>query len=295
MASERLDPYNQACRVTNPRPTRKGSPVKDIDTLKVADIIRRVAAAEVMPRFRNLQQTDIREKNPGDLVTVADEGSEKMLSQLLRDFLPGSVVVGEEAVSKDRAVLDKLKGDKPVWIIDPIDGTSNFASGLPAFGMLLALVQGGVTYYGWAFDPPGKRMAIGQKGAGTFLDGKRVTITCAAGEMKQMVGQADGRPAADFDLLRPSFRELVKQRCCLHDYMKFFTGAADFVIHDWSITPWDHAAVVMLAQEAGAYVAVDNGIAYDPTQYRPAFLLAAPSQDWWTKLHAVIYPALHPA
>ncbi len=265
--------------------------MKDIDTNKVAEIIRHVAATEVMPRFRNLQQSDISEKGPGDFVTVADEASEKMLTHLLQEVLPEALVVGEEAVAKDLSILNKLKDDKPVWVIDPIDGTSNYASGKSRFGILVALVQNGVTHYGWAFDPSGNRMAIARKGGGCFLDGKRVTITCAATDMKQLTGQGDGAPARHFDPVRPQLKDIIKAGCALHDYMDFLTGAADFVVYVDRTTPWDHAAANLLVQEAGGYVAMNkNGSAYDPTYYGPAFMLAAPNEGWWKKLHGVLYP-----
>lgn len=266
----------------------------DIDVKKVEEIIRHVAATEVMPRFNNLKQSDIREKNPGDFVTVADEASEKMFSALLPDILPGSLVVGEEAVAKDISVLEKLKSDKPVWVIDPIDGTYNYSHGRSKFGILIALVQNGVTQYGWAFDAPGNRMAVAQKGSGSFLDGKRLKIECKAAEMKQMTGQGGGAQAWHFAPVTPMFKEIINLRCSLHDYMNFLTGDADFVVHVNKVTPWDHAAAVLLTEEAGGYVALDaGGIPYDPARYGPAFMLAAPDKEWWQKLHSVLYPKLN--
>ena len=117
----------------------------DIDTAKIEQIIRHVSATEVMPRFNNLLESEIRQKNPGDFVTVADEASERVFSKLLAEALPGSLVVGEEAVAKDLSVLDKLKGDQPVWVIDPIDGTYNYSHGSKKFGILISLMQSGVT------------------------------------------------------------------------------------------------------------------------------------------------------
>src|SRR5690349_21342761 len=108
----------------------------DID--RVSAIIREVAEAEILPRFRRLQQSDIREKGPGDLVTVADEVAERRLTERLRDLVPNSLVLGEEAVAADQRVLGRIFEEDPVWIIDPVDGTSNFASGKPAFGVIVA-------------------------------------------------------------------------------------------------------------------------------------------------------------
>lgn len=270
--------------------------MKDIDVNKVADVIHYVAATEVMPRYNNLKKSEIREKNPGDFVTVADEASERAFSTLLQEIIPDTLVVGEEAVAKDLSILDRLKDNKPVWVIDPIDGTYNFSHGSEKFGILIALVQGGVTQYGWAFDAPGNRMAIAQRGSGTFLDGNRLKIECKATAMKQLVGQGGGAMADHFDSVKPLFKDIVNYRCSLHDYMNFITGVSDFIVHVNKVTPWDHAAANLLAHEAGSYTALDEkGVAYDPTRYGPAFMLAAPTQEWWQKLHPVLYPKLHKA
>lgn len=264
--------------------------MKDIDSTKVADIIRHVAETEVMPRFRNLAASDIREKNPGDLVTVADEAAERKLTQLLQDFLPGALVVGEEAVSADPSVLERLKDDKPVWIIDPVDGTTNFSKGSEKFGMLVALVQNGVTHYGWAFDAPGNRMAVAHKGAGAFMNGEKISVSCDATDMGQLVIQYDGVPASHVEPVRPLFQKMPRQGCCLHDHMDFLTGAVNAVVYFDRVTPWDHAAVNLLTTEAGGVVAIDDGKPCDPTRYGRAFMLAAADEDWWQKLHRVLYP-----
>lgn len=262
----------------------------EIDTKKIEDIIRHVAATEVMPRFKNLAAGDIREKNPGDFVTVADEASEKLFTKLLAEALPGSLVVGEEAVSKDLNVLKKFAEGKPVWVIDPIDGTYNFSHNRSQFGILIALVQDGVTQYGWAYDVPGDRMVSAKKGAGAFMDGKRLKIECKKTDMKEMIAQAGGAQAWHFEPVSPFFKEVLNFRCALHDFMNFVTGGSDFVVHVNKATPWDHAANVLIAQEAGAYVVMNDNEEYDPACYGPAFILAAPSKEWWEKLFPVLYP-----
>jgi fructose-1,6-bisphosphatase/inositol monophosphatase family enzyme len=259
----------------------------DIDVAKIEQIIRHVAATEVIPRFNNLEKSEIRQKNPGDFVTVADEASERAFTKLLAEALPGSLVVGEEAVAKDISVLDQLKGDKPVWVIDPIDGTYNYSHNSKKFGILISLVQNGVTQYGWAFDAPGNRMAVAQRGAGTFLDGKRMKINCTATELKQLSGRGGGSAKMPVS----PFKEIYNQRCSLHDFMDFITGAADFITHTPKVTPWDHAPTCLLAQEAGGYVAMNaEEIPYDPTLYGPALLLIAPDKAWWGKLFTVLHP-----
>ncbi|HEX3499228.1 MAG TPA: inositol monophosphatase family protein, partial [Stellaceae bacterium] len=124
-----------------------------VDSEKVRRLIVEVAESEVMPRFEKLETGDISEKGPGDLVTVADVASERRLTPALRDLLPGSLVVGEEAAAADPAVLTLLGGDDPVWVVDPIDGTANFAAGIPIFAIMVALIRRGETLAAWIHDP----------------------------------------------------------------------------------------------------------------------------------------------
>lgn len=265
----------------------------DIDTKKIEDIIRHVSATEVYPRFKNLAAGDIREKNPGDFVTVADEASEKAFTALLSEALPGSDVVGEEAVSKDKAVLDKLKAGKPVWVIDPIDGTYNFSHNRSKFGILIALVQNGVTQYGFAYDVPGNRMAVAQKGAGAFIDGAKLQIDQTPKSLSDMTLHGGGAQAWHFDPIRPDFKDVINIRCSLHDFMDFYTNTIDGIVHLNKATPWDHAANILITQEAGGYVGIGvDDIPYDPTYFGPTFLVAAANKATRQKILDATYEKL---
>lgn len=264
----------------------------DIDTAAIAEIIRHVAATEVLPRFNNLSAEDIREKNPGDFVTVADEASEKLLSQLLRDALPGTVVVGEEAVSKDAGVLDLLKEEKPVWVVDPIDGTYNFSHGRSKFGILVSLVHKGRTVYGFAYDAPGQRMAIAALGGGAEIDGRKLAIADRGNNLQDLILQGGGAQAWHFDPVRPMFRDVINHRCALHDFMDVYTGAADCIVHLNRATPWDHAANVLIVAEAGGHTTLGGGQSYDPSFYGPAYLVAAATPDLCREIYAKTEPLL---
>src|SRR5258708_31980721 len=146
-----------------------------VDCEKVRRLIVEVADAEVMPRFEKLKTGDISEKSPGDFVTVADVASEQRLTPALRDLLPGSLVVGEEAVAADPAVLALLDGDAPVWVVDPIDGTANFAAGIPMFAIMVALIRRGETLAAWIHDPLKRATATALAGGGAGGEGKRPT------------------------------------------------------------------------------------------------------------------------
>ncbi len=264
----------------------------DVDTAKIEKIIRHVADTEVLPRFNNLAAGEIREKNPGDFVTIADEASEKALSALLVEALPGSTVVGEEAVSKNRAVLDLLKGDQPVWVVDPIDGTYNFSHNRSKFGILVSLVHRGRTIYGFAFDAPGNRMAVASLGGGAYIDGKKLSITSRSSDLKDLTMQGGGAQAWHFDPVRPLFKNVVNHRCSLHDFMDVYTGLSDCVVHMGSATPWDHAANVLIVSEAGGHTSVDGTQLYDPAYCGKAYIVAASSKQMCDNIYAATEPQL---
>ncbi|GAB3816427.1 hypothetical protein GCM10027605_65450 [Micromonospora zhanjiangensis] len=98
---------------------------------EVGALLRKAAANAIMPSFRRLDDDEIEEKSPGQLVTVADRRAEQIIGDGLRALLPGSVVVGEEGVAEDAGQLEHLRESGPVWLVDPLDGTSNFTAGRP--------------------------------------------------------------------------------------------------------------------------------------------------------------------
>ncbi len=131
-----------------------------IDPATVQRFVEETAAEEIMVRFRRLAEHEIRAKEGGELVTAADIASEARLTRLLQDYLPGSLVVGEEGTSERPEVLELLQGAGPVWLIDPVDGTGNFAAGRPTFAVMVALVEKGVILASWIHEPSLERTAV---------------------------------------------------------------------------------------------------------------------------------------
>ncbi|MDR3517792.1 MAG: inositol monophosphatase family protein [Azospirillaceae bacterium] len=273
--------------------------VKLPDMDRVSEIIRETCEIEVLPRFRHLSAQDVREKGPGDLVTVADEASERRLTAELSALLPGSLVIGEEAVAADPRVLDRFRDDAPVWIVDPIDGTFNFASGNTCFGLLVALVQGGETLAGWVYDPLGGRMATVVKGQGAWLAGNRLTVRAAAplSELRGSLTFANYEASTRQHLEQAAqkFRDSAALNCAAHEYLRL-TGPAvptgdeiHFALFR-KIMPWDHAAGTLLHREAGGYHAKLDGTPYAPTDSVGGLLLA-PDQETWLTLRDLLFPA----
>src|SRR3954467_15280549 len=107
----------------------------------VAALLAATARQEILPLFRNLGRNGVRTKTgPLDLVTAADEAAEVMITDGLHRLFPGCVVVGEEATSADPTRLQALAGAELAFVVDPIDGTANFAAGLTLFGVMAAAI-----------------------------------------------------------------------------------------------------------------------------------------------------------
>ncbi|QKK05066.1 MAG: inositol monophosphatase [Pseudomonadota bacterium] len=252
----------------------------------VMAVIRSVADNEVMPRFRNLAEGDISEKGPGDFVTVADEASEKAFTYSLPKLLSGSLVVGEEAVAKDRSVLETFKEDNPVWVIDPIDGTYNYKSGRSHFGILISLVQNGETQMGFLYDAPKNECFYAIKGQGAFQEsGEKLAFPSKSQAGKtaasDMVIFAGGAQPWHFKKLNDYVRGIINIRCSLHDTLHFLRGEGDCVL--WhKTTPWDQAGCTLISEEIGGYVCYLDGQPYSPVDApQDKFLLVAASRDQW--------------
>jgi fructose-1,6-bisphosphatase/inositol monophosphatase family enzyme len=258
----------------------------NVDIDRVSCLIVEAAAEEIMPRYAKLAAGDVREKGPGDLVTVVDEAMEYRLTAQLQDLLPRSVVIGEEAAARDGAVLRRLATDEPVWIIDPVDGTSNFAQANGDFGVMVALVAGRHGVAGWIYDPVGGRMATAEIGAGARLNGERLGVAAAPSDPAQLSGVLLAGFYGDQELgrrvqqRRERVRALKSRRCAASEYLRLASGEMHFALFTW-----DHAAGVLIHSEAGGYNAYVDGGVYRPDRTTAPGLLMAPDASSWQALH----------
>ncbi|AWW36874.1 inositol monophosphatase [Streptomyces sp. AS58] len=222
----------------------------------VEEAVRKAAAAEIMPRFRRLAADEIDQKSgPHDLVTDADRLAERYLTEVLVELLPGSVVVGEEAVHANPASYEAIRGEAPVWIIDPVDGTRQFVHGDDGFCTLVALSVRGVLTASWTYAPARDQLATAVRGKGAFLDGERLFA---------------GPPAPGRDLTiatsHPDYTTQEQKRALLGlwtdgvaprecgsaglEYLAVARGELDATAFSWEAA-WDHAAGLLLVEEAG--------------------------------------------
>jgi len=259
---------------------------------EVSELLRDAAARVVLPWFKRLADCDIQEKAPGELVTVADQRAEEIITAGLRRLVPESVVIGEEAVAEEPSLLDRLRDTGTVWLVDPIDGTGNYAAGRRPFVMMVALLRAGVPQASWIFDPVVDSLAVAQRDGGSYLDGRRISSSAGTPTVAGLRGSLSARYLPD------RLRVVVEAggdqvgavlpglHCAGQEHQDIATGVQDFAIF-WRTLPWDHVPGTLLVCEAGGVARRFDGSPYDHADNRCG-LLVARSEAAWRQLHATL-------
>jgi fructose-1,6-bisphosphatase/inositol monophosphatase family enzyme len=258
--------------------------------------VREASERAILPRWQTLAAHEITSKaEPGalaDVVTIADRDAEAILAEGLARLLPEAAIVGEEAAHADSAVLDRL-GDALCWIVDPLDGTNNFAAAKPPFGVLIALAEHGETIGGWIYDCLSGRFCHALRGGGAFVEGDRIaalgtgrTPPVAANSLVYM---SPDRRAAVQAQVAPHYTLVDIPRCAAEQYPRLVLGQNDVAIFERTL-PWDHAAGVLFVNEAGGKAARPDGTAYRVDDHARKGLLGAASERLWDDLAARLAP-----
>lgn len=259
-------------------------------------ILRDAARTEIMPRFRGQVAMETREKTSRqDLVTDADEAAEAAITAALGRAFPGCAVVGEEATARDPSLLGRLGEPDLAFVVDPIDGTKNFASGLPLFGVMAAALRRGEVVAGVILDPVEDDWAVALRGEGAWLeraDGRRDALRVgAAPALEEMAGLVswtyfDEPERSRIPARFPRVANASDYRCAAHQYRMLCRGFYDFALYS-KLMPWDHAAGWLLHTEAGGHSACLDGAAYSPTRHGGG-LLSAPDRASWDLLRGAL-------
>lgn len=236
----------------------------------VEDAIRKAARTEILPRWRRLADHEVDQKaGPHDLVTDADRLAERYLTEALGALLPGSVVVGEEAVHADPETYEALQGDAPVWIVDPVDGTRQFVRGEDGFCTLVALAHRGVLLASWTYAPAREQLATAVRGKGARLDGVR--LVAGSPEQGRDLRIATSHPDYTTDAQKRELFALwadgVAPRPCGSaglEYLAVARGELDATAFSWEAA-WDHAAGLLLVEEAGGAHLTRDGVPFRVT------------------------------
>lgn len=267
-----------------------------LDIEALAQILKNASVAEIMPRFRRLDAGMVRQKSSAvDLVTEADEAAERHIQDAVSKLMPDALFVGEEAATADPGLIDSMNDAELSVVIDPIDGTSNYAYGLPLFGVMAAVVSKGETIAGIIYDPLGDDWILAEKGAGArqvMSDGTSATLKVAAPvSLENMRGVAstsafskEARPQVLANLAK--VKSFGAYRCAAHEYRTMASGHWHFMLYN-KILPWDHLAGALIVQEAGAY-----GKRFDESDYLPHHLsgglLFASDKECWEAVRSQI-------
>ncbi|GAA3675774.1 inositol monophosphatase family protein [Nocardioides ginsengisoli] len=252
-----------------------------MDTDAVLRLLQDVAAEVINPRFRALADEQIAEKNPGDLVTVADHESEALITAALHAAHPDALVLGEEAMAADETLLERFATAEHAFTVDPVDGTKNFVNGSPDHAVMVSEVRGGEVVRGWIWQPQHERAYVAERGAGAWLNGERLTVSPD--------GAAPYRTArrswVGSDLVGLGTLQLT-WACCGVDYPHLIAGDAAALVYNRSM-PWDHLPGSLILTEAGGTIGRHDGGPLDPRRLAGG-IVAAPDRATYDAVVASI-------
>lgn len=234
-----------------------------------------VALVEQVARDALVAVEDVREKSAGEVVTAADLAAEALLTAGLHDLTPGVPVLGEEAASVDPSLLGLLVRPGPVWVVDPLDGTAAYVAGSPDHAVLVALVEDGATTAAVVHQPAHRRTWTAVRGGGAWRDGRRLRVRPAADPPRAAVLRRFLPPDVRARVDGALGEEPPPSTCAGVLYPQLAEGELDLLLF-WRTLPWDHAAGVLLATEAGAAARRPGGHDYRPGAPGEGLLVTAP-------------------
>jgi fructose-1,6-bisphosphatase/inositol monophosphatase family enzyme len=248
--------------------------------------MRDTAEKTLLKHYQRLAIEEVSNKAADDVVTIADTESEIMLAEGLARILPEAAIVGEEAAHADPAIFDRLS-DKLCWIIDPLDGTNNYAVGKPPFGILVALAQGGETVAGWIYDPLSGRLCTAHRGQGAWVNGEKLTAQGSGNDTPiaaiSLVFVDKSKRASLMEHIAPHYTLVDIPRCAAEQYPRIALGQNDVSLFEKTLA-WDHAAGVLFLNEAGGKAARPDGSPYRVDRHLEPGLIGAASPRLFDEL-----------
>jgi myo-inositol-1(or 4)-monophosphatase len=213
------------------------------------------AARHLVRDFGEVENLQVSIKGPGDFVSAADHRAERILQQELSRARPGFGFLLEETgtVAGD---------DQHRWIVDPLDGTTNFLHGLPHFALSLALERAGELVAGVIYDPIKDELFCAEKGAGAYLNDRRLRVSRRSDLANSLIGT--GIPVLDWHGREQGFaQQLDRVSAEVAGVRRLGTASLDLAyvaagrldgFWEYGLKPWDMAAGIVLIREAGGLV-----------------------------------------
>lgn len=223
---------------------------RDIELAELCSLLVSAADRELLPRFRRVSATA---KADGSLLTEADLAMQQTLTHELAERWPAYRLLGEEMpAAEQQALLDD--SGPGLWILDPLDGTSNYAAGLPFFGVSLALVTQGRVVLGVVYDPVARECFSAIAGQGAWLNGEPLRLSCDRGRLDDCIGLVDFKrlPAALARRLASDapYRSQRSLGSVALDWCWLAAGRLQLYLHG-AQRLWDYGAGGLVFAEAG--------------------------------------------
>lgn len=211
--------------------------------------IIKLAHQEVLPRFEKITAE---RKADGSLLTEADTEMQKATQKFLKQHWPQFDFLGEE--SSDKVQQSALKSPQGCWVLDPVDGTSNFASGIPFFSVSLALIMNGKVVAGLIYDPARKELFAARQGQGAELNDQPLIASCWQTSLNQCIGIVDFKrlqlPLAQTLIEKPPYASQRSIGSVALDWCWIAAGRGQVYCHG-AQNLWDYAAGWLILKEAG--------------------------------------------
>ena len=222
-------------------------------------MVRDIARGEILPRYLKSARN---RKADGSLFTEADMASQQRFSEALPAFLPGAVL-GEEMTAAEQAALWR-DGARGLWCIDPIDGTTNFANGIPLFAVSIAYLIEHEPVIGVVYNPITDESFYAARGAGAFLNGAELPLRAGATELRDAVAGVDFKRIShhlgDELAVRPPYYSQRNFGSSALEWCFVAAGRLDVYLHGGQML-WDYAAGRLILAEAGGVAeALDGGV-----------------------------------
>jgi myo-inositol-1(or 4)-monophosphatase len=208
-----------------------------------------------------------------DLVTEVDKGAEALIRKLILTHFPDHVILGEEGVEPGTEAsikaLQEVSDAEYVWIVDPIDGTTNFVHGFPFFAVSIALAHQGEVIVGVIYDPVRDELFVGERGKGAYVKGMKINVSEDASLHDSLVATgfpADRHAGLPLNLrqighIAPKVRNIrTSGSAALH--LAYVAAGRISAFWEIGLSSWDIAAGALLVNEAGGRVSDIDGKPY---------------------------------
>ncbi len=231
-----------------------GSGFPEDGNARVIELIKRVGKFQ-LENWQKITPDAVKDKGVNQLVSFVDQESETQLMEGLKLIVPSSAFIGEE--HNANAVL----GDKPTWIIDPLDGTTNYLHGLPVFSISVALWSDGTLLAGYIYCPVWDDMYVAVEGQGAFKNERIIGVSKTQDPKESLL--ATGFPYYEFSKTPEYLRLLEELMRSTHGLRRMGSAAIDLAFtaegrfdgfYELGLAPWDVAAGALLVKEAGGIV-----------------------------------------